>query len=156
MVPFWLIFDGFWMDCSLIFDIFQDCWWFLGPSTLHFCRFSVAFRRRFLRSRFRLALVQILPRSPRSAKVPPRSRQDLPIPRWSTTAPTLLAPNQTTQFEKRVTDRQAPNEGAAVSRRMASSIRSGPGGARGVFESKVVFPTFCFSSLGFILFIYFI
>ena len=33
------------------------------------------------------------------------------------------------------------NEGAAVSRRMASSIRSRPGGARGVFDSKREFPT---------------
>ena len=32
------------------------------------------------------------------------------------------------------------NEGAAVSRRMASSIRSGPVGARGVFNSKIAFP----------------
>ena len=36
------------------------------------------------------------------------------------------------------------NEGAAVSRRMASSIRSGPEGARGVFRSKVTFPIFYF------------
>ena len=37
------------------------------------------------------------------------------------------------------------NEGAAVSRRMASSIRSGPEGARGVFRSNVTFPIFYFS-----------
>ena len=37
------------------------------------------------------------------------------------------------------------NEGAAVSRRMASSIRSGPEGARGVFKTKVTFPIFYFS-----------
>ena len=30
--------------------------------------------------------------------------------------------------------------GAAVSRRMASSIRSGPVGARGVFNTKLAFP----------------
>jgi hypothetical protein len=32
------------------------------------------------------------------------------------------------------------NGGAAVSRRMTSSIRSGPVGARGVFNSKIAFP----------------
>ena len=37
------------------------------------------------------------------------------------------------------------NEGAAVSRRMAFSIRSGPEGARGVFRSNVTFPIFYFS-----------
>ena len=42
------------------------------------------------------------------------------------------------------------NEGATVSRHMASSliiiiIRSGPEGARGVFKSKVNFPIFYFS-----------
>jgi hypothetical protein len=37
------------------------------------------------------------------------------------------------------------NKGAAVSRRMASSIRSGPVGARGVFNSKLAFPIFYIS-----------
>ncbi len=37
------------------------------------------------------------------------------------------------------------NEGAAVSRRMASSIRSGPVGARGVFNSKLAFPIYYIS-----------
>ena len=37
------------------------------------------------------------------------------------------------------------NKGAAVSRRIASSIRSGPEGARGVFKLKVAFPIFYFS-----------
>ena len=37
------------------------------------------------------------------------------------------------------------NEGVTVSRRMPSSIRSGPEGARGVFNSKVSFPIFYFS-----------
>ena len=37
------------------------------------------------------------------------------------------------------------NRGAAVSRRMAYSIRSGPESARGVFKSKVTSPIFYFS-----------
>ena len=37
------------------------------------------------------------------------------------------------------------NEGAAVSRRMAFSIRSGPVGARGVFNCKLAFPIYYIS-----------
>ena len=44
------------------------------------------------------------------------------------------------------------NEGAAVSRRMASSIRSGPVGARGVFNFKLAFPI-CFISIILVFFL---
>ena len=43
------------------------------------------------------------------------------------------------------------NEGASMTRRMASSIRSGPDGARGVFRSNVTFPIFYFSIDAFFL-----
>ena len=48
-------------------------------------------------------------------------------------------------------DAKPRNEVAAVSRRMASSIRSGPEGARGVFSSNITFPIFHFSIDGFSL-----
>ena len=44
------------------------------------------------------------------------------------------------------------NEGAALSRRMASSIRSGPVGARGVFNFKLAFPI-CFISIILVFFL---
>ena len=43
-----------------------------------------------------------------------------------------------TTHRNRARHAEPQNEGAAVSRRMASSIRSGPGGARGVFEFGLV------------------
>ena len=54
-------------------------------------------------------------------------------------------PLQAQLAETKYTNAKPQNEGGAVSRRMASSMRSGPEGARGVFSSKVGFPTFYFS-----------
>ena len=48
--------------------------------------------------------------------------------------------------------RNDPKWGAAVSRRMAYSIRSGPVGARGVFNSKLAFPI-CYISIILVFFL---
>jgi hypothetical protein len=87
----------------------------------------------FILSTARKHNAQICQELPKSAKIKQRSTK-------GSTGMSLQALLAETDHD----NAKPQNEGAAVSRRMASSIRSGPEGARGVFKTKATFRIFYF------------
>ena len=136
------------MLCVCNFYIFSYCCWFVGtpchppgPDWSHVWSmfvpflfdywFGTPFLDRCLQTTFLLSTDR------KTAKI----CQNLPRSNEELAGISLQAQLAETEHK----NAKLPNEGAAVSRRMASSIRSRPEGARGVFKRKVTFPIFYFS-----------
>ena len=116
------LFHRFWTDLGIIFQFF-----------LRFCEPNFAKTQNFLNTK-------------REAKSQPRTRQDQTRSNKINQTIAKHKPANTTH-RNRARHAEPQNEGAAVSRRMASSIRSRPAGARGVFRLKVGFPFLVFYHL---------
>ena len=100
-----IIFYRFWTDLRIVFQFFR-----------RFCDANFAKTKNFLNTK-------------REAKSQPRTRQDQTRSNKINQTIAKHKPANTTH-RKRARHAEPKNEGAAVSRRMASSIRSGPGGTR--------------------------